>query len=81
MNGHAFLPGQLVSVVGWCFRDPGLRSAAFKTDASAVGILMEASDRRERSKGVETVHVLVDARLGWVPASGLIDIHALGDDT
>lgn len=79
-HGHAFLLGQLVSVVGWGFRDPGLRSAAFKAEVTAVGIVMETGLRHEHAHGAVSVHVLVEDRLGWFPENGLIDVHALGDD-
>ena len=67
-------------MVGWCFRDPGLRSAAFKAEVTAVGIVMETGLKHEHGHGVETVHVLIENRLGWFPENGLIDVHALGDD-
>lgn len=80
MNEHAFLPGQLVFVDGWGFGDSRLRSAVFRAEACAVGIVMETELRHVHARGAKTVHVLVKDRFGWFSEHQLIDLHALGDD-
>lgn len=75
-HGHAFLPGQLVSVCGWAFQDSDLYYSTFKIDLTAVAIFMEKNLKHEHG-APDTAHVLVDGRLGWIPTHNL---HALGDD-